>query len=283
MTTATLLPSARPVVRHQDLPRPDFTLSPHRVDLWIIRRPAGADAEALATADLDDAERTRTAAFIRPADGLLYAAAHIALRRILGAYTATTPGGVEFMREPCPGCGEPHGRPALAPPPPPLHFSLSHSGGLALIGVGTVPLGVDIEKLPGAETVDVCSNALHPDEQSELAAAPEDERRHLFGRIWTRKEAFLKGLGTGLSRSPAQDYLGTDDTRHPAGWTMAGIPAEGGHAAAVAVRGTALTAVDVRWAPAAWLLTGSAVCGAPGTRPGPAAGTEPPADRDSRT
>jgi 4'-phosphopantetheinyl transferase len=274
MTTATLLPSApRPAVHHENLPDPDFTLHPSRVDVWIIRRPTGTDADNLATTELNTFERNRAAAFIRPPDGLLYAAAHVALRRLLGAYTATDPDRVDFMREPCPGCGEPHGRPALAPPPPPLHFSLSHSGSLALVGVGTVPLGVDVEKLPGAETVDVCSKALHPEEQSELAAAQGDERRHLFGRIWTRKEAFLKGLGTGLSRSPAQDYLGSDTTRHPAGWTMAGVPADTGHAAAVAVKGTALTSVDVRWAPDAWLNAGHHVCRAPAPGPAP---TGPP-------
>lgn len=136
-----------------------------------MRRPTGADAEALAVAELDAQERKRTDAFIRRSDGMLYAAAHVAVRRLLGRYTATLPQDVRFMREPCPGCGEPHGRPALSPPPPPLHYSLSHSGGVALVGVGTVPLGVDVEKLPGVETVDICSKALHPDEQLEIARA----------------------------------------------------------------------------------------------------------------
>ncbi|MCX5381209.1 4'-phosphopantetheinyl transferase superfamily protein [Streptomyces sp. NBC_00091] len=268
MTTTTLLPAARPVVNHLDLDRPDFTLSADRVDLWLIRRPTGADAEALAIGELDAEERKRTDSFIRQSDGMLYAAAHVAVRRLLGRYTATLPQDVRFMREPCPGCGEPHGRPALSPPPPPLHYSLSHSGGVAMVGVGTVPLGVDVEKLPGAETVDICSKALHPDEQLEIAGAEAgEERRQLFGQIWTRKEAFLKGLGTGLSRSPAEDYLGTDHGRHPDGWTMVGVPADTTHAAAVAVAGAAPKVVDVRWVPDTWLAAGNTVCGA--AAPGP--------------
>ncbi|MGO4460774.1 4'-phosphopantetheinyl transferase superfamily protein [Streptomyces sp. M-16] len=268
MTTTTLLPAASPVVNHRDLARPDFTLSADRVDLWLIRRPTGADAEALALDDLDEAERKRTDSFIRRSDGLLYAAAHVAVRRLLGRYTAVAPQDVRFMREPCPGCGEPHGRPALSPPPPPLHYSLSHSGGVAMVGVATVPLGVDVEKLPGAETVDICSRALHPDEQLEIAeAASGEERRQLFGQIWTRKEAFLKGIGTGLSRSPAEDYLGTDQDRHPDGWTMVGVPADTTHAAAVAVTGPVPAVVDVRWVPDHWLSADHTVCGA--TAPGP--------------
>ncbi|MDH6542292.1 4'-phosphopantetheinyl transferase family protein [Streptomyces lavendulae] len=275
MTATALLPAARPVVHHQDLDRADFTLSADRVDLWLIRRPTGADAEALAIEELDESERKRTDSFIRRTDGMLYAAAHVAVRRLLGRYTATRPEDVRFMREPCPGCGEPHGRPALSPPPPPLHYSLSHSGGVAMIGVGTVPLGVDVEKLPGAETVDICSKALHPQEQLEIAEAEEgEERRQLFGQTWTRKEAFLKGIGTGLSRSPAEDYLGTDHDRHPDGWTMVGVPADGQHAAAVAVAGPAPARVDVRWVPDAWLSVGHTVCSgtAPGPRPAALAG-----------
>ncbi|MFF1560779.1 4'-phosphopantetheinyl transferase family protein [Streptomyces sp. NPDC058279] len=276
MTTTTLLSAARPAVHHLDLPDCDFTLSADRIDLWLVRRPTGAAADALAIGELDDDERRKTDAFIRQSDGMLYAAAHVAVRRLLGRYTATLPQDVRFMREPCPGCGEAHGRPALSPPPPPLHYSLSHSGGVALVGVGTRPLGVDVEKLPGVETVDICSKALHPDEQSEIAETEAgDERRQLFGRIWTRKEAFLKGLGTGLSRSPAEDYLGTDHDRHPDGWTMVGVPADSGHAAAVAVAGTPPEVVDVRWVPDTWLAAGGSACGA---SPWPAA-QYAPADR----
>ncbi|MDW8805218.1 4'-phosphopantetheinyl transferase superfamily protein [Streptomyces scabiei] len=251
MTGATLHSDDTTVVR---LPGPDepcdFTVTPARVDLWLIHRPAGA----LSRTELDDRERARADAFIRPADGQLYTAAHVALRRLIAAYTAARPEDVRFMREPCPGCGEAHGRPAVSPPPPPLHFSLSHSGGVALVGVADRAIGVDVEKLPGAETVDICSKALHPDEQAELGEAPAGEaRRALFGRIWTRKEAYLKGLGTGLSRSPAEDYLGADVGRHPSDWTMVGIPCDATHAASAAVRGTPPAVVEVRQLPERWL------------------------------
>ncbi|WP_052412430.1 4'-phosphopantetheinyl transferase superfamily protein [Streptomyces mutabilis] len=113
-----------------------------------------------------------------------------------------------------------------------------------------------MERTPGAETVEACSRALHPDERAELAeAAQGEERRIVFGRIWTRKEACLKGLGTGLSRSPAADCLGADTGRHPPGWTVIDIPCEARHTAAAAVRGPAPATVDVRRLPGAWLLT----------------------------
>lgn len=231
-----------------------FTVSPDRVDLWLVATPDGPGAELLDGSELDEHERERATAFVRPLDALLYTTAHVALRRLLSRYTGIPARDIRFRREPCPGCGEPHGRPSLSALPPALHFSLSHSGEMALVGIAAVPLGVDVEQLPGTETVEVCSRALHQDEQKELAASEEGPARGVvFGRIWTRKEAYLKGLGTGLSRSPAADYLGADTGRHPPGWSVIDIPCGPGHAAAAAVWGPAPATIDVRRFPEAWL------------------------------
>ncbi|CAM5611297.1 4'-phosphopantetheinyl transferase family protein [Streptomyces narbonensis] len=261
------LPGRAP--RHPRLEEQEFTVSEGRLDLWLVRRPDETDGAALDTSELDEAELRRAASFIRPADGLLYATAHVALRRLLGRYTGTPPQDVRFFREPCPGCGGAHGRPAVAPTRarPPLHFSLSHSSGVALVGVAAAPVGVDVERLPRPESVEICGEALHPDEQGELAQATAEELQALFGRIWTRKEAFLKGIGTGLSRSPAEDYLGADERRHPAGWTVLDIPCTATHSAAAAVRGAAPRSVNVRWLNGDWLRTLDTVGGAEPSEP----------------
>ncbi|MFJ4342468.1 4'-phosphopantetheinyl transferase family protein [Streptomyces sp. NPDC088915] len=213
--------------------------------------------EAVARGLLDAAERRRADLFVRPADRLLYTAAHVALRRLLGRRTGTPPGEVRLTRAPCARCGGPHGRPVLAGPRsgPPLHFSLSHAAGHALIGLASVPVGVDIARLPGEATVEYATRALHPDERGELAAARvTGTHRALFARIWTRKEAYLKGLGTGLCRPPAADYLGDDPLRRPRGWTVTAFAPPGGgrHTAAVALRGPAPAVVAVRRLPPAW-------------------------------
>jgi 4'-phosphopantetheinyl transferase len=235
---------------------PEFTVTPDRLDLWLIRS-ADTDADALDLSELDGTERSRADAFLRPADGLLYAAAHIGLRRLLARYTGRRPQDLRFTRDPCPGCREPHGRPVVLPTETsaavPLHFSLSHSAGVALVGVTAVPVGVDVEQLPREETATICAQALHPGERAELAAAAPQDRRALFGRLWTRKEAYLKGLGTGLSRGPAQDYLGLRASEHPAGWTVLGIPCFATHVAAAAVRHPAPAEARVRCVPARWL------------------------------
>ncbi|WP_225320755.1 4'-phosphopantetheinyl transferase family protein [Streptomyces luteolifulvus] len=249
-----VLVRAAPATKAARLPRPG------ELDVWLVRRPRlDSAAERLELTELSDAERRRTASFVRPTDGITYASAHVALRRLLGAYLGRPPQDVPFVREPCPGCAEPHGRPAVAHPDPPLHFSLAHSHGMAAIAVSTTVIGIDVERLPRDETVEVCTPALHPGERQELEDLAGDNRREAFGQMWTRKEAFLKALGTGLSRDPGQDYLGADVRRRPDGWTLLDLPAGPRHNAAVAVLGTEAPKVGVRWLPVEALFAGGTV------------------------
>ncbi|MEV1026098.1 4'-phosphopantetheinyl transferase superfamily protein [Streptomyces sp. NPDC050264] len=215
-------------------------------DLWILRQPPlGSCTGVLDLTELDAAEQSRAGTCRREAGRLLYSSAHVGLRRLLSAYLDTDPRSLRMGREPCPCCDEPHGRPVLESPDAPVHFSLSHSNGMALIGVSTVPIGVDVEKVPTAETARVCTPALHPDEQEELAG--ESAGVVEFGQLWTRKEAYLKGLGTGLGRPLAADYLGGDPARRPDSWEVIDVPCGPQHVAAVALHDTVRARVRVHW------------------------------------
>ncbi|MFG2517448.1 4'-phosphopantetheinyl transferase family protein [Streptomyces sp. NPDC048527] len=214
-----------------------------RPSLWLLRTPErGEQQPALDDTALDADERARAAAFVRSSDRALYRAAHISLRRLLGACLGVSPGSVRFTREPCPQCGGPHGRPALPGARPPLHFSLSHCEGLVLIGVAGSPVGVDAERVPDPGTVDGLVKELHPAERADLAALPAGARAAAFGRVWSRKEAYLKGVGVGLGRALDADYVGDRPRRgavHPAGWSLHSLalgPQRDTHAAAVALR-----------------------------------------------
>lgn len=207
------------------------------VRLWLVRTAprTAADSDGAGVLDADELRRAAAFRFDRHRDR--YVAAHLALRRILGERTASAPGDVRLTRRPCPGCGEPHGRPALADRDD-LHFSLSHSGDLALVALAPAPVGADIEELVAAEVADELTAVLHPRERAELAAldAPS-ARRAAVARAWVRKEAYLKGIGTGLSRSTELDYVGTlaDSPEGPDGWTVRDVPVPKGYAAAVAL------------------------------------------------
>jgi 4'-phosphopantetheinyl transferase len=90
----------------------------------------------------------------------------------------------------------PHGKPYL--PEHPLHFNLSHSGDCIALALADVPVGLDVERLreqrdfPG-----LLQRVFHPVERERMRA--HGQPLAAFYQAWTRKEAFLKALGTGIS------------------------------------------------------------------------------------
>lgn len=210
---------------------------PVPVSVWLIDgRVAGGRALRLAPGLLDAPQRKRLAAFRHDADRRTYAAGHVALRQLLGARLGLAPEAVRFTRRPCAGCGGPHGRPEVAGDAG-IRFSLSHSADLALVAIAAEPVGIDVERIPNPEAAASVAEVLHPAETAELTALPLARRPVALTRAWTRKEAFLKGTGAGLSRSTTLDYLGTGPApaAHPRGWTVRDVPVPDGYAAAVAV------------------------------------------------
>ncbi|MER5968056.1 4'-phosphopantetheinyl transferase superfamily protein [Streptomyces sp. NPDC002057] len=212
--------------------------------LWTLRPPPAdsALARALATGELDPAERRRAAEYVRPGDRVQYLAAHLALRRILARYTGVPAGRLRFGREAW-------GRPVLLGVPDPPSFSLSHSHGLVLLGVARRPVGVDVQRVPSYATAELCRTALHPAEREDLAELPEERLAEAFARLWTRKEAYLKGLGTGLARGLGSDYLGAAEragARRPAGWAVLDLPGGPDHAAAAVLRADTAPRVTTR-------------------------------------
>ncbi|MEU8763004.1 4'-phosphopantetheinyl transferase superfamily protein [Streptomyces sp. NPDC048659] len=209
-----------------------------QAEAWFLEVGPPGPAPAVRTAPavpavFDAHERRRLAAFVRDADRELYTVAHLALRTLLARGLGRAPGELVFAREPCPCCGAAHGRPVLAEPEPPLHFSLSHTEGLVLVALAPVPVGADAQLRPAPGDVPALLPALHPDERAAVAATPGTARRAAaFGRLWARKEAYLKGLGTGLGRATTLDDLGAD----PAGWTVDDLPCGPRHHAALALR-----------------------------------------------
>ena len=89
-----------------------------------------------------------------------------------------------------------YGKPYL-PQLPDFHFSLSHSGNMALCAVSPVPVGCDIE-LPHKFDPAIARRFFHKAECAWLFSQPEAEQRDAFFRLWTCKESFIKALGLGL-------------------------------------------------------------------------------------
>ncbi|MFF8510138.1 4'-phosphopantetheinyl transferase family protein [Streptomyces sp. NPDC015492] len=200
------------------------------VALWLLPMAEDPGAPAL----LDAEEHRRWKALIREDHRARYLAAHGGLRRLLGHYLGTPPEQVVFVREDCPVCGGPHGRPAVRGGG--LHFSLSHSGDLALVGVAAVPVGVDVEAHPEAEVSALVADSLHPREREEFARLPAEARPAAFAQCWARKEAYLKGTGEGLAGGLDRTYTGMGPEPAPVpGWSLTDVRVAPSYAAAVAL------------------------------------------------
>ena len=171
-------------------------------------------------------EVERAARFIFPGLGETWTGARVLLREVLGRAMRMAAADVVFQ-------ANRFGKPMAEG----VEFSLSHKDSIVLIGVSDLPLGVDVEKLPGDRTVQQVGAALHPKEAAELLDLAADERSEAFTRAWVRKEAMLKAMGVGLSRGISKDYVSTGATpRSPvAGLRICDVALPGlpGHRAAL--------------------------------------------------
>ena len=90
----------------------------------------------------------------------------------------------------------PHGKPELKDYPD-IHFNLSHCSRAALCVVSSQPVGCDVETVPSELDMDVCRYCFNEEETAYITAS--DCPTLAFTELWTRKEAFLKWSGQGLT------------------------------------------------------------------------------------
>jgi 4'-phosphopantetheinyl transferase len=202
-------------------------LNPGDVRAWLVDLDSGLATDEVEAAEpgpelevLSDDERARAARFVRARDRRRFARCRTALREILGGLLGRSPAAVRFL-----AVG--HGKPVLdfgamgiaaGDGLASLRFNLSHSSELALIGVcWGHELGVDLERIKQISEADrIVASFFSPAERAEFTAIPDHAKPLAFFRGWTRKEAVLKGLGTGLAGLSAQ---------HETGFGMAELPA----------------------------------------------------------
>jgi 4'-phosphopantetheinyl transferase len=184
--------------------------------LWRIELGSAPTATGLAS--LDAQERARAARFVFEHDRRRYQAAHVAMRALLAEATALGEASTLRFEH------NAFGKPSLADAPD-WHFSLSHSGDAALLAIDrAAPVGVDVEVERAMDDVDALADAHFTDaERAQLQRTPADARTRAFLLTWTRKEACLKAVGTGLgtdarhletARADATGRAWLDDAGH---------------------------------------------------------------------
>jgi 4'-phosphopantetheinyl transferase len=194
-------------------------LAPDEVQVWIVDLDAGlAPGDHPETAEpgpelavLSEDERARAARFLRARDRRRFARCRAALREILGRLRDEPAGALRFRAA---AVGKPEldlrpGDDRLA-----VRFNVSHSAHLALIAVSVGrEVGVDIEQIrPISESVRIVESFFTAAEVAAFTAIDDDAKPMAFHRGWTRKEAVLKGFGTGISGLSARHETGFGTT-----------------------------------------------------------------------
>ena len=191
-------------------------------------------------------ERTRAERFYFPRDRERFIVARGVLRAILALYSNRAPECVSFS-------DGPHGKPALASESgeAAIRFNVSHSYGVALYAVTRDrEVGIDVELIRSDLKVEqIAARFFSRHEIATLRALPADLQEAAFFRCWTRKEAYIKATGAGLSLpldqfevsltpgEPAALLSTQRDPNEAQRWSLQELTPAPGYAAALAVEG----------------------------------------------
>ncbi len=203
----------------------DLSLVPGEIHLWRAELDLSPARLALLSKALSSEERDRAARFHFDRDRDRFSAGRGLLRALLGRYLKKESHQVAFTYSQ-------YGKPLLAAESGAvdIHFNISHSGGIAVFAfLRGHSVGVDIERICQDVKIDsLAGSAFSAPEVAELVALPRHQQRDAFYAIWTRKESYVKALGTGL-HCPLQEFaVSLGDTRitllTPTGGSLGNAP-----------------------------------------------------------
>jgi 4'-phosphopantetheinyl transferase len=221
-------------------------LSQGEMHLWVVPLVISAEESSYFKSILSLDEQLRAGRFRKTRDAQRYVAARGSLRSLLGAYLAIEPDRLQFAYD---AFGKPRlaGEETLTS----IRFSVSHSDDLALFGFARGHKnGVDVERIrPDIDVEDLAARYFSPNEFKKLRSLPADQQRKAFYCGWTRKEAYLKGRGEGLSvplervevsltpGEPAKILKASGDRRVSRRWIVQHLSPAPGYIGAAAVEG----------------------------------------------
>ena len=174
--------------------------SMNEVHIWSIPL-ASDDLATQLTNLLNEEEQARATRFYFARDSRRYTIGRATLRLILSHYTGIPADTLRFTYNS-------YGKPALAAEhnPREVTFNLSNSGDHALCAVTHERLvGIDLEEMKVLDYLQLAGTVFSPHEQAVLRQLPVALRQRAFFNGWTRKEAYIKAHGKGLSM-PLADF-----------------------------------------------------------------------------
>ncbi len=177
-------------------PPPELSLPAHAVHVW--RAELGLEAAYLRRLEqnLSADERGRASRFRFARDRARFIGARGLLREILALYLNASPGRLSFGYST-------HGKPFLAGEEhSTLRFNVSHSFDAMLLAIAHMrEVGVDVEGVRnnGVASEEIGETVLSEPEKQALARFRGEDKRTTFLQFWTRKEAYIKADGRGVS------------------------------------------------------------------------------------
>jgi 4'-phosphopantetheinyl transferase len=242
-----------------EVPGQALTLTADTVHVWTASLEV-ADAELACYAHtLDATEHAHAQRFRFERDRRRFIVARGVRRTLLARYARVAPHRLAF------GAGQ-WGKPHLLEPLPArtIRFNASRSGGIALIGVAVGrEIGVDVElERDILDWDEIAERFFSVRERRELQAVPAGQKRLAFFTCWTRKEAYIKARGEGLSLpldqfdvsltpgSPAALLgcrVGGVELEEAQRWHMPALCAQPGYLAALVVEGSGCRVVNRTW------------------------------------
>ena len=223
----------------------DFDFKPGDVHVWAIAldmkpKVLARIASVLNAAELEQGRRFR---FVHHRDRFI--AGRCAIRILLGHYLKLKPQKLTFAYGSA-------GKPFLTSSALDrhVHFNFTHSDNVALLAVTrTEPVGIDIERLDSLNDLDaIMTQVASPEERHRFCGLEGMEKRVAFFKLWTRKEAWLKATGNGITQlltsvevtflpgEPARLIRVPIGSETPSFWRLYDVPTPTGFAGALCIQ-----------------------------------------------
>jgi len=184
-------------------------LAADEIHLWEIALDAPHAPSEPLRGLLSDTELERASGFHFLKHKHRWTTARTALRQILATYVNAPPKSLKFRTNE-------FGKPRLVAPTDALQFNLTHSRNLGLLAVATHAVGIDVEYVDRNVDSEALAPHVFSDAELELVVRCKSahERQQLFFRLWTYKEAYIKGRGVGLSLPLKEFSISLKDDKH---------------------------------------------------------------------
>ena len=179
---------------------PEFKCQQGVFDIWLCRADTVQQRLDYFSSLLSAEELARAQRFKFEIHRNRFIISHGFKRSVLAKYLSIEPARIQYQR------GD-KGKPSLVEADydrQALTFNLSHTQDITLLAVTSdIEVGIDIEYMDRkTDWSAICQRFFTVAEQQALFSLTKEKQKSAFFQLWTRKEAYMKVLGSGLSLSP---------------------------------------------------------------------------------